>query len=398
MVDSILALLTDGLLKFSVWEIVLAALVMVQVTIASVTIFLHRHQAHRGLDLHPVVSHFFRFWLWLTTGMVTKEWVAVHRKHHAKCETKEDPHSPQIEGISKLMLDGVSLYRVEATNPQTLERYGHGTPDDWLERNVYGRHPVIGIVLMLFVNLALFGIVGLSIWAVQMLWIPFWAAGVINGLAHWWGYRNYESRDASTNLWPLGIWIGGEELHNNHHAFSSSAKFSSKWWEFDIGWFYIRTLSVLGLARVKKVAPKPRVQPGKDWIDLETMRAVVTARMHVTAAYARTVILPVLRQVRPQLQGPRNSFRKAKALLVRDQTLMGPQEREVLERVLNSSQELATVYRFRLRLQEIWGRASASHDALTHALRDWCNQAEATGIQALEDFSRSLKGWSLKNA
>jgi len=396
MPDPILTFLAQGLLNLALWEKLLVLLVLVQITIASVTIFLHRHQAHRGLDLHPIASHFFRFWLWLTTGMVTREWVSVHRKHHAKCETPEDPHSPQVEGIRTLLLDGVSLYRREAANPETLTRYGHGTPDDWLERRLYSAHPVLGIALLLVLDLVLFGALGLTMWAVQMLWIPFWAAGVINGLAHWWGYRNYETRDASTNLWPLALWIGGEELHNNHHAFSSSAKFSTKWWEFDIGWMYIRLLSLVGLARVKKVAPKPRIQPGKAHVDMDTLRAVIGARLHVSAAYGRRVVLPVLRQARDQLGGW--SVRKAKALLVREHSLMDERERADLQAVLQKSRELETVYTFRLRLQEIWGRASASHEALMAALRDWCAQAEATGIKALEDFARSLRGFSLQRA
>ena len=396
MSDPVLTFFAQGLLNLSLLQKAVVLLVMVQVTIASVTIYLHRHQAHRGLDIHPVVSHFFRFWLWLSTGMVTGEWVAVHRKHHAKCETEEDPHSPQVEGIRKLMLDGVSLYRREAANPETLRRYGHGTPNDWLERRIYAGHPAAGIALLLVLDVVLFGAAGVAMWAVQMMWIPFWAAGVINGLAHWWGYRNYETRDASTNLWPLALWIGGEELHNNHHAFSSSAKFSSKWWEFDIGWFYIRVLAAMGLARVKKVAPKPTIEPGKERIDMDTLRAVVGARMHVTAEYGRKVVLPVLRQVRADTAGW--SARKLKTLLVREQSMMDERERAQLQSVLQSSEELQTVYTFRLRLQEIWSRASASHDSLMAALREWCAQAEATGIHALQDFARSLRGFSLQSA
>jgi len=396
MSDPVLTFFAQGLLNLSLLQKAVVLLVMVQVTIASVTIYLHRHQAHRGLDIHPVVSHFFRFWLWLSTGMVTGEWVAVHRKHHAKCETEEDPHSPQVEGIRKLMLDGVSLYRREAANPETLRRYGHGTPNDWLECRIYAGHPAAGIALLLVLDVVLFGAAGVAMWAVQMMWIPFWAAGVINGLAHWWGYRNYETRDASTNLWPLALWIGGEELHNNHHAFSSSAKFSSKWWEFDIGWFYIRVLAAMGLARVKKVAPKPTIEPGKERIDMDTLRAVVGARMHVTAEYGRKVVLPVLRQVRADTAGW--SARKLKTLLVREQSMMDERERAQLQSVLQSSEELQTVYTFRLRLQEIWSRASASHDSLMAALREWCAQAEATGIHALQDFARSLRGFSLQSA
>jgi stearoyl-CoA desaturase (delta-9 desaturase) len=396
MFNSLLTFLSGGVFHFSLLQQVLLALVLVQITIASVTIYLHRHQAHRGLDLHPVAGHFFRFWLWLTTGMVTKEWVAVHRKHHAKCETEEDPHSPMVYGIGKLLFDGVDLYRTEATNDETLARYGHGTPDDWLERRVYARHKYLGIVLMLLINLAVFGAAGLAVWAVQMMWIPFWAAGVINGLGHWWGYRNYETQDTSTNLAPLALWIGGEELHNNHHAFPSSAKFSTKWWELDIGWLYIRLLSVLGLARVKKVAPRPQIAADKQRIDLDTLRAVISARFHVTANYARQVIRPVLKEAVAQGGGCRHTFRKAKALLVRDRRRMDAEAREELESVLRVDSRLQVVYSFRLRLQEVWERAATSHDTLVHALKDWCAQAEASGIRSLQEFARTLRGFSLK--
>jgi stearoyl-CoA desaturase (Delta-9 desaturase) len=249
----------SGLLDLPWWGYVIAALALTHVTIASVTIFLHRHQAHRALDLHPVVSHFFRFWLWLTTGMVTKEWAAIHRKHHAKCETVEDPHSPQVHGINRILWTGVLLYVKESFNKETMERYGHGTPDDWIERNLYAPSAIFGVSLMLAIDLLVFGIVpGVLIWLAQIAWIPFWAAGVINGVGHWFGYRSHGVNDASRNIVPWGILIGGEELHNNHHAYASSARLSNKWYEFDIGWLYIRILETFGLATVKKVAPKPR--------------------------------------------------------------------------------------------------------------------------------------------
>ncbi len=239
------------------WGYIAYTLLLTHITIVAVTVYLHRHQAHRAVDLHPIISHFFRFWLWLTTAMVTRQWVAVHRKHHARVETAEDPHSPVVFGIRKVLLEGAELYRAEARDPAIAEKYGHGTPDDWLERNIYSTRFEYGTPLMLVIDLILFGLLGLSVWAIQMAWIPFFAAGVVNGLGHYWGYRNYELPDASTNFMPWGILIGGEELHNNHHAFPSSAKFSSKWWEFDLGWLHIRALCALGLARVKKIAPKP---------------------------------------------------------------------------------------------------------------------------------------------
>lgn len=274
----------NGLLDLPWWGNIIAALILTHITIASVTIFLHRHQAHRALDLHPIPSHFFRFWLWLTTGMVTKQWAAIHRKHHARCETQEDPHSPQVLGIKKVLWEGAELYRAACKDQSIMDKFGHGTPDDWLERNVYSKHNAKGIVLMLLIDLALFGPIGLSIWAVQMVWIPFWAAGVINGLGHYWGYRNFENEDASTNLVPWGILVGGEELHNNHHTFGTSAKLSYKWYEFDIGWMYIRMLEICGLAKVRKVAPQLAHDPSRPQLDLEHLQAIIANRYAIARA------------------------------------------------------------------------------------------------------------------
>ena len=285
-----------GFISLPWWGYLLVGFVLTHITIVSVTVFLHRHQAHRALELHPLISHFFRFWLWLTTGMVTREWVAIHRKHHARCETPDDPHSPQILGISRVMWEGSELYRAEARNQDTLEHYGHNTPSDRLETGLYSRYPTLGVSILLVIDYLLFGFAGVALWGVQMLWIPFWAAGVINGLGHWWGYRNYETPDASTNISWFGFLIGGEELHNNHHAFGSSAKFSNRWWEFDIGWGYIRLMQFLGLAKVKKLAPVPHIVEGKDRIDMDTLRAVIANRLNVMSNYAREVLLPVLRQ------------------------------------------------------------------------------------------------------
>ncbi len=392
MIDWTLNLLANGLLGFSVWGYIAAALVMTHITISAVTIYLHRHQAHRSLDLHPIPSHFFRFWLWLTTGMVTKAWSAIHRKHHAKCETEDDPHSPQVLGIKKVFWEGSELYRKEARNQETLEKYGHGSPDDWIERNLYTRHSRYGIVLMLIVNIILFGMAGISIWAVQMIWIPITAAGIINGVGHYWGYRNYEPEDASTNISPWGIIIGGEELHNNHHAFPGSAKLSSKPWEFDIGWFYIRVLEILGLARVKKVAPEPVITPGKQEADLETLRAVIVNRLHVLSHYCRDVIAPV---VKDELHKVGSPLERARRLLVRDQSLMDDVAKKRLDSVLERSVALKTVYQHKLSLQKIWQRSNSTQETLLHSLEQWCKEAEATGIKRLQDFALSLRGYAL---
>lgn len=390
-------MITNGLLDLPLWGLIVATLLMTHITIVAVTVFLHRCQAHRALDLHPIVSHFFRFWLWLTTGQVTREWVAIHRRHHAKCETAEDPHSPQQLGIRKVLSEGVELYRVAARDQATLQRYGHGTPDDWLERNLYTRHPSLGVAVLLIIDLALFGVIGLTVWAVQMLWIPILAAGVINGIGHFWGYRNFETPDAARNIVPWGILIGGEELHNNHHAFSSSAKLSNKRWEFDIGWFYIRLLETLGLARIKKVAPKPQRLPGKQVADLDTLRAVVLNRFYIMSEFARSVVLPVLKEeLKIADASCRALLRRHRALLVREETQLNAQDLDKLRGVLQLSQSLRTVYEHRARLQALWQRTTANHEKLLAELKEWCTQAEASGIQALQDFSRSLRSYSLQ--
>jgi stearoyl-CoA desaturase (delta-9 desaturase) len=374
------------------WGYVIYTLVMTHITIAGVTIYLHRHQAHRALDLHPVPSHFFRFWLWLTTGMITKEWAAIHRKHHAKCETAEDPHSPQIHGIRKVLWEGAELYRQESTNKETLERYGHGTPDDWLERNLYSRFNILGISIMLIANVMLFGPIGITIWAVQMIWIPLLAAGVINGIGHFWGYRTFQPADASRNIVPWGILIGGEELHNNHHAYGTSARLSNRWYEFDIGWLYIRCLQVLGLADVKKIAPRLKLDPAKTHCDLATLQAVVTHRYEVLAKYAkslRTTCADEMRALRASAISV--DLRALKRWLHIDTSTLPQTERDERERVLKASSRLATVYTMRDELAALWQRSTASKEQLVHQLEDWCRRAEASGIEALQNFSRRLR-------
>jgi stearoyl-CoA desaturase (delta-9 desaturase) len=389
----------NGLLDLSLWGYVIAALVLTHVTIASVTVFLHRHQAHRALDLHPAVSHFFRFWLWLTTGMVTREWVSVHRKHHARCETPDDPHSPQMVGLRKVLWQGSELYREAVRNRETLERYGHGTPDDWIERHLYARRPFLGIGILFGLDLILFGVPGIVVWAVQMIWIPFFAAGVINGVGHYWGYRNYESGDASTNIVPWGIIVGGEELHNNHHAYASSAKLSSKPWEFDIGWVYIRLLAWLRLARVKKLPPRTFIVPTKAKVDVDTVSAVITNRLQVMAQYARSVVGQVYKEELAKAQGNyRLLLKRARALMVRDESRMNEESRDRLDKALSYSQSLQTVYEYQRRLQSLWTQRSATQESLLQSLQEWCRQAEATGIRALEDFSRTLRSYSLHPA
>ncbi|CAN7312904.1 fatty acid desaturase [Variovorax sp. LjRoot84] len=379
------------------WGLVLVTLGSTHVTIAAVTIFLHRHQAHRALELHPVASHLFRFWLWLTTGMVTREWTAIHRKHHANCESSEDPHSPQIHGIRKVLFEGTELYRMEARNAATLEKYGHGTPDDWIERKLYARHTRLGIGLVLGIDIVLFGPIGLSMWAVQMLWIPFFAAGVINGVGHYWGYRNFAPNDSSSNVVPWGILIGGEELHNNHHAYVTSARLSSKWWEFDIGWMYIRILEMIHLAKVRKVAPRIRYDTSKTRCDTGTLQAVITHRYDVLAKFARSVRPTAVAEVLSLRAGAIPGSRDSKALdpvnylLQRDARELPEKERAVLQQALHSSTVLSTIYSMRQDLTAVWSRSAASKEQLVKQLEDWCRRAEESGIGALREFSRALR-------
>jgi stearoyl-CoA desaturase (Delta-9 desaturase) len=388
-----------GLLNLSFWGYCLATVIMVQVTMMAVTLYLHRDQAHRALDLHPALRHFFRFWIWCTSGMLTKEWVAVHRKHHAYCETPDDPHSPQIYGLKKVLLEGAELYRVEKDNKETLEKFGRGAPDDWIERNVYLRYPWGGIGLMVFADLLLFGVPGITIIAIQMISMPLFAAGVINGLGHHSGYRNFECDDAATNLLPWGFLVGGEELHNNHHAFPTSAKFSVRRWEFDIGWAYICVLRALGLAKVKKVAPKPVLQKTpRPHVDLDNLRAVIVNRMHVLRDYTRQVTLPVLQRESAKVAGRDSALKRARKLLVRQPQLLDEHSRNRLGELLSDNAALQTVHEFRERLRKLWSGANVSNEKLVQQLKDWCAEAEASGIKVLEDFAMRLRSYRLAPA
>ncbi len=384
----------NGLVDLPWWGYIVVALVFTHITIASVTIYLHRCQAHRALDVHPIVSHFFRFWLWLTTGMVTKEWAAIHRKHHAFCETVNDPHSPQILGIKKVFWEGAELYRKESKIPATMEKYGSGTPDDWIERHLYTPYSARGIALMLIINVALFGPIGLTIWAVQMAWIPVTAAGIINGIGHYWGYRNFSADDASTNIIPWGILIGGEELHNNHHAYATSAKLSSKWYEFDIGWLYIRTLETIGLAHVKRVAPQVKLNPAKTMCDADTVQAVITHRYEVMAKYVKSLKATMHDEIQHlHQQGAKLDIKTFRRWLHLGPELKAPEQAE-LTQALNSSKVLATIYAMRQELATLWERSTLTQEQLTKQLEDWCHRAEASGIDALQQFSQRLRWYA----
>ena len=394
---ALVAWLAHGLLNAAWWQVLLFVLVTTHITISGVTIFLHRAQAHRALDLHPAVAHFFRFWLWIGTGMVTKEFVSIHRKHHAKCETEEDPHSPQTRGLKALLLTGVELYRAEARNAETMVKYGHGTPDDWIERNLYSRFTWQGVGLLLIADLLLFGAIGATIWAIQMVWIPWWATGVINGLGHWWGYRNFEAPDASTNVSPWGIIIGGEELHNNHHTYPTSAKFSVKPYEFDIGWVYIRGLEMLGLAKVRKTPPRLALGNIKPVADDKTLEALIANRYEVMARYAAEMRRAVGAELdRLKAQGAQNTsrwkdMRLAKAWLHRDDDRIPQGIKPQLAQALGESPKLAKLVSMREELRGMWTRTNVSAEQLVVDLQAWCRKAEGSGIAALHDLSLKLR-------
>jgi len=401
VLNSVFAALLDwlahGFSSFNGWEVLAYTLVTTHITIAAVTIFLHRSQAHRALDLHPIPSHFFRLWLWLTTGMVTKEWVAIHRKHHAKCETVDDPHSPQTRGIKTVLLTGSELYRTEAKNKETLAKFGHNTPDDWLERNLYSRYSWQGVGLMLIINLMLFGAIGATVWAVQMLWIPITAAGIVNGIGHYWGYRNFEAPDASRNVSPWGIVIGGEELHNNHHTYPTSAKLSVKPYEFDIGWAYIRGLEMLGLAKVRKTVPQIRLGAVKPVADGKTLEAIIANRYEVMANYARSLRHASRAEVaRLKNEGAASSGKLAAMLAARrwlhrdDDKIPHAVKGQIAEAVAHSPY-LAKLVAMREELRQLWTRTGVSAEQLVADLQAWLRKAEESGIAALQDFALRLR-------
>jgi stearoyl-CoA desaturase (delta-9 desaturase) len=396
VVDSLVQWLAHGAIGAAWWQILLFTLAVTHVTIAAVTIFLHRAQAHRALDLGPVPSHFFRLWLWLTTGMVTKEWVAIHRKHHAKCETEEDPHSPQTRGIKTVLLRGSELYRAEAKVQETLAKYGHHTPDDWIERNLYSRFSWQGVGLMLILNLFLFGAIGAAVWAVQMLWIPITAAGIINGIGHWWGYRNFEAPDASTNIVPWGVIIGGEELHNNHHTYPTSAKLSVKRYEFDIGWLYIRMLESIGWAKVRKTPPRLALGAVRA-ADDKTLEVLIANRYEVMATYAKTLKGAVGNELaRLKAQGAKGSarwteMRLAKRWLHRDEDRIPRNVKPHMEQAVAQSPALAKLVTMREELRALWTRTNVSAPQLVVDLQAWCKRAEESGIAALQEFSLRLR-------
>jgi stearoyl-CoA desaturase (delta-9 desaturase) len=400
MFPSLLDFLSGGLVQAGWGAMLVYLLVATQLTIFSVTLYLHRSQAHRGVDFHPVLSHFFRFWTWLTTSMITREWVAIHRKHHAKCETEEDPHSPRTKGIRTVFWRGVELYREARTDRASIEQYGKGAPNDWIERHLYTAHATWGPTFLLFLSFALFGFKGIAVWAIQMAWIPFWAAGVVNGLGHWWGYRNFETTDTATNLTPWGVWIGGEELHNNHHAFPSSAKFALRKWEFDIGWAAIKGLETLGLAKVLRVAPSLDVRPNINVPDADTMKALLAHRFQAMTDYQRNVLKPALREEAAAAGAKLRALlpRPLRKGIVDDGRWLNPEAREQLQTWVAQRPRIRTLVEYRARLSEVLEARSNDAAERLRQLQAWCHEAEASGIRVLQEYSARLKGYSLQSA
>ena len=383
-----------GILGLGFWGYVIAGAIGVHITLIAITIYHHREQAHRSVDLHPALRHFFRFWLWMNTGVITKQWVAVHRKHHAMCERDGDPHSPQLVGLKTVLLQGAELYRQEARNPETVEKYGRGTPDDWVERHLYSRWPNVGVGLLFFVVVFLFGLPGIALYGFQLITMPLLAAGIINGLSHARGYRNFETEDASTNLWPLAVFVAGEELHNNHHAFPSSARFSQHPWEVDMGWLHLRLFAALGLARIRRVAPKPELVEEPSSPDIEALRSILINRMHVLRHYRKSVTFPVLRGEIRQYKGKaRAPIRRAKRWLTRHPSLLDNQSQERLAELMEKYPSLKTVMEYRNELKALWETTDLSNERLLAELMRWCSRAEASGIKALEEFSAYLKSF-----
>ena len=382
-----------GLFELPFWGYVAVTFGTIQLMFLGVTLYLHRDQSHGGLTLHPVLRHVFRFWLWFSSGVVTREWVAVHRRHHAYADKVGDPHSPVIFGLRRVVLEGYELYRAATEDPRILRHYGKGTPEDWIERHLYSRVPNFGIVLFILTWLLLFGIPAIVMIAVHLIAQPFFAGGVVNGLGHAVGYRSFEMPSTATNLVPWGVILGGEELHNNHHAFPRSARFAVQRWEFDIGWLWICGFRALGLAKVRYVAPRPHLERKRNELDADTVHALFTNRMHVLREYARRVVLPVCREL--ARKEPRGSVpARTSKLLIRHPTLLAEEARRALRELLERYEVLRRVVEYREGLQHLWNETSANQARAVGQLKEWCAKAEASGIRALREFSLGLPAYA----
>lgn len=368
-----------GILDLQLWQVLLAVFAMMHITLLAVTVYLHRFSAHKALELNPVLQHFFRFWLWLTTGMTTKAWTAIHRKHHAKCETEEDPHSPVVLGLKTVLFKGVALYRRSNTD-EVLQQYGKGTPDDFIEKNLYTRFSKLGLLLMLIIDIVLFGAASVWVWIIQMLTVPLLAAGVINGLGHSIGYRNFSCPDASTNILPIGFIILGEELHNNHHAHPTSAKFSMKWWEIDTGWAWIQLFRLLGLAKVNK----KNIPARKTGQSLQLGRN----RFEALFEYTQKVLLPMCRiEKKATRKQDRGLYKNARKMLTMPTCKLDASKQAQLNDILNYSPVLKILYDMRCELTRIFSIPGDFKEPLLQ----WCKRAELSGLAVLREYAVNLK-------
>ena len=381
-----------GLVELPLWGYALVTFLTIQTMFLGVTLYLHRDQSHGGLILHPALRHVFRFWLWFSSGAVTKQWVAVHRRHHALADRQGDPHSPVVFGLRRVVFEGYELYRDASRDPETLRNYGRGTPEDWIERHVYSRHPYLGLVLFSAAHLLLFGVPAIMMLAVHLAAQPFFAGGIINGLGHAVGYRSFEMPTTATNLVPWALLLGGEELHNNHHAFPRSARFSVQRWEIDIGWLWIRLFSALGLAKARWIAPRPHFERRRRDLDADTVNALFVNRMHVLRDYARRVVLPVCREL-ARREG-RGVPVIAPKLLIRHPALLAEEARRKLRELLERYEVLRRVIEYRDSLQQLWNGTSANQARAVAQLREWCRRAEASGIRALREFALALPAYA----
>ncbi|MEC9205752.1 MAG: fatty acid desaturase [Pseudomonadota bacterium] len=389
-------LLINGIINFTWVEYLIYTLVVTQITIMCITLYLHRGVCHSAIEIKPVLAHFFRFWLWLTTSMKTADWVAIHRKHHAKVETIDDPHSPAVYGINTVLFRGADLYAEEKANPETIEKYSQNCPTDWIEKKIYSGKSNLGILLLFIFNIILFGVVGIIIWAIQMMWTPIFAAGGINGAGHYYGYRNFDTSDDSTNIMPLAFVIGGEELHNNHHAFPTAAKFSYKPWEFDIGWFYIKIFSILKLVKVKRLAPKTIIEKTNKELDSDTSYALIRSKITVITNYTKKVIKPVLKRESKNANNElKKLIKKSKVSFIKQPDRISNQSIIDLQKIFNESKTLSIVYELKNKLYSILNERNMRGEKLSQTINEWCLEAKSNGIDCLDEFCESLKGYKV---
>ncbi len=389
-------LLINGLIEFTWVEYIIYTLIVTQITIMAITLYLHRGICHSAIDIRAPLAHFFRFWLWFTTSMKTADWVAIHRKHHAKVETIDDPHSPIVHGINTVLFRGADLYAEEKANEETIKKYSHNCPNDWIEHKIYSGKSNLGILFLFILNILMFGVVGIIIWAIQMMWTPIFAAGGINGVGHYYGYRNFDTADESTNMMPIAFFIGGEELHNNHHAYPTAAKFSYKPWEFDIGWLYIKIFSIIGLVKVKRLAPKTIVEETSKELDSETAYALLRSKILVITNYTKKVINPIMKKETKSASNElKKLIKKSKTSFLRQPDRISNQSITDLQMIFNENNSLSIVYNLKNKLHSILNSKYSKLDKFKDTINEWCLEAKSQGIDDLNDFSESLKGYKI---